>query len=498
MNKSRRINELARDLEVKSHAILDKLKELGIIRKNAFQLGGRRRGREVEGDLRRRRGQPRRAQSTSWNRAIRTATVSLVRPIAMSAVFRTRNRPPLVRDRELRCRARRSTAPERRLRPRSRRSRRGGTALLSRHHNAAAEPASAARKRKSPPRALGFVRRCRSAAVSSSAAGCRRSGRARPRLFQLPWSASACPAVAPACTRPPTPSSRRDGPFLRPPRPIPTGPRPGQILTGPRQPLPRRMRRRSNSLRPVRLDSKARATTGPLASCRTRPGCALPRRFTRPVARRTRCAHRARYSRCAARRARQAPPARRQLGPGAQQPAGPVRPRGPVWSGSLRSARLFRRGRIWRRSLTAPRVPNPAFAAPPPSPRPGAPVRPPASPTPGRPIYQGPARPGAPMTARGPARPGGPRRAAPGRTLASRACTPLRALPAAWWVPAPRRRSPDQQRRPGGYNNRPGGRPQGRRREGDDAEKVLRPRAAKRPPGRRPSTATSRSLKASR
>ena len=30
MNKSRRINELARDLEVKSGAILDKLKELGI------------------------------------------------------------------------------------------------------------------------------------------------------------------------------------------------------------------------------------------------------------------------------------------------------------------------------------------------------------------------------------------------------------------------------------------------------------------------------------
>src|SRR5260370_7043349 len=30
MNKSRRINELARDLEVKSSAILDKLKELGI------------------------------------------------------------------------------------------------------------------------------------------------------------------------------------------------------------------------------------------------------------------------------------------------------------------------------------------------------------------------------------------------------------------------------------------------------------------------------------
>src|SRR5260370_24246544 len=30
MNKSRRINELARDLEVKSSAILDKLKEMGI------------------------------------------------------------------------------------------------------------------------------------------------------------------------------------------------------------------------------------------------------------------------------------------------------------------------------------------------------------------------------------------------------------------------------------------------------------------------------------
>src|SRR5882757_7542295 len=30
MNKSRRINELARDLEVKSSAVLDKLKELGI------------------------------------------------------------------------------------------------------------------------------------------------------------------------------------------------------------------------------------------------------------------------------------------------------------------------------------------------------------------------------------------------------------------------------------------------------------------------------------
>jgi translation initiation factor IF-2 len=452
MNKSRRINELARDLEVKSHAILDKLKELGISGKThsssvdedvAAKLkeifvggesghGAESNGAEYEPPADSdERGlydpEPPAAKPAPEPTPVVEAKPVEKPPVAHAAPV---VHPPKVEE------------------------------------NKPAEPAPAAPGTPHAPVAVAAPEEERPAAARPGLRPPLSSGPFRPPLATTPVQRPA--GVAPGRPVPPAP------------RPIPTAPKPGQILTGPRQPLP------STPARSVATPSS------PLIQRPApRPGTVIPPSGQGPGA----------PSPAIARPAPGGPVARTAPGsPIVQRPNVPRPPSGAPATqqgpGQARPAAGGRPGLVGQPSqrpivpprpdlaakLTAPRVPNPAFAAPPPSPRPGAPMRPPASPTPGRPIYQGPGRPGAPMTTRGPARPGGPGAQRPGGPLRP-GMHPTSRTPGGLVGPGAAPPLPDQQRRPGGYNNRPGGRPQGRRRDGDDAEKILRPTRREAPAG---------------
>jgi translation initiation factor IF-2 len=170
------------------------------------------------------------------------------------------------------------------------------------------------------------------------------------------------PAAVIAPGRPPVPGAGA------PARPIPGAaapPKPGQILSGPRQPFPA---------------APATGVAPPLQPGAPRPPAPPQRRpeGPRPAA----------------------PPMAPQQGrPLAGQPAArPVVPPRPDLAAKLAA------------------TPKPAMPALPAPPRPGIP-KPPAAPVPGRPLYQGPIRPGQPLVAKpgvrpgapGPGRPGGPR-----------------------------------------------------------------------------------------
>jgi translation initiation factor IF-2 len=220
------------------------------------------------------------------------------------------------------------------------------------------------------------------------------------------------PPVAPPAARGPMPPAAVIAPG-RPPaggggapaRPIPGAaapPRPGQILSGPRQPLPAAS---GEGLRP---------TPGTAPPPSPRQPAPQPRRPEGP---------------------RQAgPPMQTAQGrPLAGQPAArPVVPPRPDLAAKLAAS------------------PKPAMPAPPAPPRPGIP-KPPAAPVPGRPLYTGPIRPGQPLVAKpgmrpgapGPARPGGPR---PQHPTSRGRMEPTLAPPSPEGAPAARR--PGQ--RPGG------------------------------------------------
>ncbi len=144
-----------------------------------------------------------------------------------------------------------------------------------------------------------------------------------------------------------------------PVRPIPgasSAPRPGQILSGPRAPMPATL---AETVRPTPSGPRqpaARPTAAPRAPAPVEAHSAIPGALTRPLA-----------------------------GQPAVRPVVPPRP-------DL-AARLG--------------TPRPAMPAMPSAPRPGVP-RAPVAPTPGQPIYRGPIRPGQPMVARQ-----GPRSSAP-------------------------------------------------------------------------------------
>ena len=174
--------------------------------------------------------------------------------------------------------------------------------------------------------------------------------------------ASALPQGLP----PGTPLPRPKPPAVRPAPP----PKPGQVLTGPRQPLPAG----TEAVRPV---------VTPRPGVAQRPPKAAP-----PTA----------------------APAAQQAAPAAQQaPPPPTRPL--AGQPAARPVVPPRPDLLARLSQSQPRV-TPGQ----PQPRPGAPARPQSAPVPGQPIYRGPMRPGQPMVARQgartgapPARPGGPR-----------------------------------------------------------------------------------------
>jgi translation initiation factor IF-2 len=192
------------------------------------------------------------------------------------------------------------------------------------------------------------------------------------------------PRVAPGAPIPPpaqsqSPSAAMPGrPVPPPPRPIPAAPRPGQVLSGPRQALPANL---APASRPIGQSGAG-----------ARPGVPI------------------------------APPPRPPAGtvPGQPRPAGP--PPGRPLAGQPVGRPLA--GQPAARPVVPPRPdlaarlgqqqrpPMPGQAPPP---RPGVPLRP-TSPRPGQPLYQGPPRPGQPpMPMRGgrPGMPGGPRPGGP-------------------------------------------------------------------------------------
>ncbi len=269
----------------------------------------------------------------------------------------------------------------------------------------------------------------------------------RPELPRVAPPPSPPPAVTmPAAPPPPPPAASRPihapaaviapgRPIAPPPnRPLPgpasPAPRPGQVLSGPRQPLP------SHGNEPFR----------PSAS----PGPAQPQRpqtpqFRRPDSPRPSgpSSHSGSFSTPGGSGGQMTQPQGRPL---AGQPAArPVVPPRPDLAAKLSS-------------------PRPAMPAQPVSPRPGIP-KPPSAPTPGQPIYRGPIRPGQPLVAKPGVRPAMPPTGRPGprpqhptsRGRMEPGMTPPPAEPA--------------RGRPG--DKRPGGRPQPRERH--EEEKILRP-----------------------
>jgi translation initiation factor IF-2 len=226
--------------------------------------------------------------------------------------------------------------------------------------------------------------------------------------------------AAPAAARPsqPAPPAAVFAPGKPAPpvaRPLPTTPRPGQVLSGPRQPFP------------------ASPTPG-----------APPPRPTGPI---------------------------RPAGPQAPRPIQPAAPGGPQQRPLA--------GQPAARPVVPPRpdlaaklsAPRPTMPAAPVQPRPGIPKAP-ASPVPGQPIYRGPIRPGQPMVTR----PGGPPGARPGvppsRPGGPRPQHPVsrpRGMEPGLAPPPPDTAAPG--RRPGGQ--RPGQR--GPQRERTEEERTLRP-----------------------
>ncbi|HLH44045.1 MAG TPA: translation initiation factor IF-2, partial [Bryobacteraceae bacterium] len=212
-----------------------------------------------------------------------------------------------------------------------------------------------------------------------------------------------------------------------PSRPAPPPPKPGQILSGPRQPLPPGL---AEIPRPV--SPAAPGTPRPPAA----PGAPIARPLPRPPSAVAPAAPPSGAAPSIGGGGPLRPPAKPNLA--GQPSARPVVPPRPDLA-----AKLAQRG---------PGAPAPA------APRPGMPSRP-AVPVPGRPIYTGPVRPGQPL--RGPGAPAAPRPAGPGRSR-QHPTSPLRAEPATVPTEAGRR-----------HATKPGARD--RRREIEQEEGRLRP-----------------------
>ncbi len=207
----------------------------------------------------------------------------------------------------------------------------------------------------------------------------------------IPPAAMVTPAAPPAAAQASAPAAPVQP--VRPARPLPTTPRPGQIISGPRQPFPAAP---AEPARPARPAAPAQRPQPP------RPSAPPP------------------------------PPPPQASAPAA--PSAVITPRALAGQPAARPVVPPRPDLVARLSQTKAMPGQP-------QPRPGQPVRPATAPRPGQPIYTGPIRPGQPLRAR-PGGPGAP--AARGRGL--HPTTPLRAEPAA--VPTTEQRRGKRPERP--------------------------------------------------
>jgi translation initiation factor IF-2 len=388
MNKIR-INELARELEVKAHEILDKLPELGVTEKKTHSSSI---DEDVAIKLRRLFGQD--------------VPDGYPEPEARAATPAAPPAPPIEK------------SPAVEAMPGSAVRQPPATTVVEEN---AAEPAAA---KTAPDRPAGRP----SLPIRPPLAGSAPSA-AQP-------AAPAAPRVAPP--PPPAPAVTAPGRPMPPlARPVPPS-RPGQVLSGPRQPMPVGANEPMSPSAPIftRPGIAARAPSAPLApaspAAPATPGAPLP--------------------------SAPRPPARPLAGQPAARPVVPPR------------ADLAAR-------LSQPRAAAPGLPAPPVPGRPISPgvPRPQSAPAPGQPIYRGPLRPGQPAVARqGPApgiRPGTPMRPGGG----PRPMHPTSRRPG--MEPAVAPPPPDQQRRPGDKR----GRPQ-RDRSAEPEEKILRPSTRRQTP----------------
>ena len=215
---------------------------------------------------------------------------------------------------------------------------------------------------------------------------------ARPAPIRPPLASSS--PIHPPLATPGTPHSQPAPRTSIPAKPLPTSslnPRPGQILSGPRQPLP-----------PVTAPAPPSSViTAPVPIAAT-PGAPRPLpqvpQIPRPAL------------------VRPSPGTSATAGPSASEGNAPLMPSPSI---PLRQqVRPNLAGQPAARPVVPPRPdlvarlqqqqvkPMPGQAAPPPQPRPGLPTRS-SGPVPGQPIYRGPIRPGQPMM-RGPGMPPGP------------------------------------------------------------------------------------------
>jgi translation initiation factor IF-2 len=369
-----RINELARELEVKAHEILDRLPELGVAEKKTHSSSI---DEDVAIKLRRLYGQG--------------------VPETGAAGYEEEPEPePAVQETP-------AASPEEPGKPEPVEATPAGHAEAAPPEEALAQPAEHAQEeqRKAPIRPPLAGRPVHPPVGGPKPAPAAPQAPAHPHVH-----APAPPAAVIAPGRPTPPAAK----------PLPgTGalpPRPGQVLSGPRQPFPSA---------PVEVG---------------RPGTPVPRP---PV-----------------------PPRRPEvsrMAPGAPAAAGPGTPARPL-AGQPAARPVVPPRPDLARKLAAPR---PVMPAQPPSPRPGIP-KPPSSPTPGQPIYRGPIRPGQPLVARPGIRPGIPS----GRPSGPRPQHPVSRRMEPGLAPPP----PEQARGRAG-DKRGGGRPQPRERT--EQERILTP-----------------------
>jgi translation initiation factor IF-2 len=237
-----------------------------------------------------------------------------------------------------------------------------------------------------------------------------------PHVTPAPPAAPGSPA-APAPQAPPAVVFAPGRPSMPAVKPLPSAPRPGQVLSGPRQPFP---------TAPAPGSPQQRPQVFP------RP----PQQHPRTETPRT-----------------EAP---RASAPGA--PSMPMAPQRPLAGQPVARPVVLPRPDLVAK-LTAPR--QPLMPQQPVQPRPGIPKAP-SAPVPGRPIYQGPIRPGQPMVAKPGVRPGMP----PSRPVGPRPQHPTsRGRVEPGMAPPPVEPA----------RGRPGQRPIRQQRERVEEEKVLRP-----------------------